>query len=195
MAKFTMDFSKSIISIAYELARGKVWIMPTDTIYGIVGSALKPRTVGRIYRLRKRNQKKPMIILISALRDLHFFGIKPDVATRKLLSRFWPGPVSIILPLPKNKATLKTFRYLHRGTNALAFRLPKPIWLRKILKNTGPLVAPSANWEGHPPAKTIAEAERYFKDRIDGYFDRGPHRGKPSKLVRVEKGKAVVMRA
>jgi L-threonylcarbamoyladenylate synthase len=63
-----------------------------------------------------------------------------------------------------------------------------------LLKTTGPLVAPSANWEGHPPASTIAEAKRYFGKRVDAYVDIGPLRGKPSKLVQIQAGKAIALR-
>ena len=188
------------------LRKGGVGILATDTIYGVVGSALKPKTVARIYRLRKRSLKKPMIILIGSVRDLKKFGIVPSLAAQKILKRFWPGlaprsqgdfsgPVSIILDLPQRANIVRQFRYLHRGTGTLAFRLPKPVWLRKLLARTGPLVAPSANWEGHPPAKTIAGAQRYFGTRVDFYIDSGPRRGKPSKLVQIKAEKAVVLRA
>lgn len=168
--------------------------MPTDTIYGVVGSALRPRTVSRIYRLRRRNRKKPMIILIGNIADLKRFGIAPDAATRKLLKRYWPGPVSIILPLPPRPHILRQFRFLHRGTRTIAFRMPKPAWLQKLLAETSPLVAPSANWEGKPPARTIAEARRYFGNRVDCYFDAGPLAGKPSKIVKIVRKKAIIVR-
>ena len=60
--------------IADVLARGGVGVIPTDTIYGIVGSALDKKTVERIYKLRKRNIKKPLIILIPAATALGKFG-------------------------------------------------------------------------------------------------------------------------
>lgn len=204
MSQHARDSGQKNAVLARALARGEVWVMPTDTIYGIVGSALNRRTVTRIYRLRKRNHKKPMIILIGAFRDLSRFGIKPDVATRRILSRFWPGPVSIILPLPSRASVLKQFHYLHRGTNALAFRLPAEAprakaglpknWLRAMLKKTGPLVASSANHEGKPPAKTIAEAKAYFGKNVDGYLNKGTLRGKPSKLVKIDNGKMTILR-
>lgn len=138
--------------------------MPTDTIYGIVGSAMKRKTVERIYRLRKRNPKKPFIILISSARDLAKFGIRSDARVKAFLNKVWPGPVSVILPCLTPK-----FRYLHRGTKTLAFRVPKPKATRALLEKTGPLVAPSANVEGKPPARNIGEAIRYFGDKVDVY--------------------------
>ena len=176
--------------ITQTLRRGGVGVLPTDTLYGIVGSALNKRTVLRIYKLRKRNPKKPMIILIGSLADLKKFGISLPTTHYKLLTGLWPNAVSVILPCP-----VKKFAYLHRGTKTLAFRFPKPKWLRDLLKKTGPLVAPSANWEGHPPAATIREAKKYFADKVDMYIDAGRCTGKPSTLVRITPaGEAVVLR-
>lgn len=178
-----------IINIAEMLAHGGVGVMPTDTIYGIVGLALDKKAVERIYRLRKRDPKKPMIILISDIKDLKSFGMKIGRRTKKILKNVWPGKVSVILPCSAGK-----FSYLHRGTKTLAFRLPKPLWLSRFLKTTGPLVAPSANLEGKPPAKTVGDAKRYFADKVDFYADTGRLHSKPSKLVKIERGKIVVVR-
>ncbi|NMB92179.1 MAG: Sua5/YciO/YrdC/YwlC family protein, partial [Parcubacteria group bacterium] len=69
----------------------------------------------------------------------------------------------------------------------LAFRLPADKNLRKLLEKTGPLVAPSANLEGLPPAKNIIEAKRYFEDLPDLYIDGQEISGKPSKLIKLQK--------
>ncbi|HQA96321.1 MAG TPA: L-threonylcarbamoyladenylate synthase [Candidatus Colwellbacteria bacterium] len=164
--------------IAVAVAAGRIAVIPTDTIYGIVGSALRPETVEKIYRLRKRNRTKPMIILIGELKQLSFFGIKIDLKTKKKLDRFWPGKTSIILLCRSPK-----FRYLHRGKHTLAFRLPALKSLSKFLLKTGPLVAPSANIEGMPPARNISEAKRYFGTKVDLYVDQGPRQGEPSALI------------
>ncbi len=164
--------------IAAAVKAGRIAVIPTDTIYGIVGSALRPETVEKIYRLRKRNRTKPMIILIGELKQLSLFGIKLDLETKKKLDCFWPGKTSIILPCPSAK-----FRYLHRGKRTLAFRLPALKSLSKFLQKTGPLVAPSANIEGMPPAQNIDEAKKYFGDKVDFYVDQGRRQGKPSALI------------
>lgn len=171
------------------LRRGGVGVLPTDTIYGIVGSALKIKIVERIYRLRKRNPRKPMIILIGSITDLRRFGVNVDSKTNKILKRFWPGKVSIILPCPSKK-----FAYLHRGAKTLAFRLPAKKSLRALLRKTGPLVAPSANPEGKPPAKTIREARRYFGDKVDFYIEGGRLTRKSSKLIKMVDGKSIILR-
>ena len=166
-----------------------IGIIPTDTIYGVVGPALDKTSVERIYRLRKRDLKKPMIILISSVDDLARFGVTTTPAVKKILKKVWPGKVSVVLP-----CTAKKFEYLHRGTKTLAFRLPKPTWLRNFIKTTGPLVAPSANIQGKPSAHTIRAAKNYFGDKVDFYIDAGRLVSKPSTVVKVEKGEVTVLR-
>ncbi|HEX4103952.1 MAG TPA: L-threonylcarbamoyladenylate synthase [Candidatus Paceibacterota bacterium] len=185
-------FSLIAREIAPDLRRGEVGILPTDTLYGIVGSALNARTVRKIYSLRRRNPTKPMIVLIADLRDLARFGITPARAAHAIVKRVWPGKVSVVLPIGNSAA--KKFKYLHRGTNTLAFRLPRPAWLRSLLKKTGPLVAPSANFEGKPPARTVAEAKKYFGDKVKFYVDFGRVASKPSTLIAINGGEVKVLR-
>ncbi len=182
-----MAFKKSLIK---KLREGEIiGVLPTDTIYGLVGSALSEKAVLRIYRLRKRTPTKPMIILIGSLRQIDLFGIKPDRKTGKILKKYWPDKVSIIL-----SCRLKKFLYLHRGTKSLAFRLPNNVWLQKLLLKTGPLVAPSANIEGASPAKTIKEAKKYFGKSVDFYIDAGKLESLASTLISVKNGKLLVLR-
>ncbi len=162
------------------LKKDGVAIIPTDTIYGIVGSALNPQVVEKIYSLRKRMPNKPFIILISSLDDLEKFDIELTQKQKEFLEKNWPNPVSVVLPIQSEK-----FKYLHRATNSLAFRMPKKKKLLDLLKQTGPLVAPSANWEGQKPSETIEEAKKYFGDRIDFYVDGGIIKSQPSTLLQL----------
>lgn len=134
-----------------------------------------------------------MIILISSLKDLNLFNIKIDNQLKKFLRKFWPGKVSIILPCP-----YKRFVYLHRGKKTLAFRLPAKKSLVNLLKKTGPLVAPSANPEGKPPAKTIEQARKYFgpeqSRRIDFYLNAGKITDLPSTLIQIKNNRIFVLR-
>lgn len=175
--------------LATYLKKGGIAVIPTDTIYGIVGSALVPQTVEKIYDLRQRNKNKPMIILIHSIKDLAMFNIKLKPKDRKILENLWPGKISIILDCPS-----KNLRYLHRGTKSLAFRIPEKKDLKKLLSFTGPLVAPSANIEGKPPAKTVFEAKKYFGNKIDFYVDAGKLDSQPSTLVALKNGNIIVKR-
>lgn len=179
----------SFKDIVEAVRAGKIGVTPTDTIYGVVCSALNKDAVENLYKIRERNEHKPCIVLIADSSELAQFGILPDTALSKELSRVWPGSVSVVIDCFNNE-----FTYLHRGTNSLAFRVPDDSALRDFLKQTGPLIAPSANPEGEPPAKTIEEARTYFGDTVDFYLDGGERVGEPSTLVKYDSGKLVVLR-
>jgi L-threonylcarbamoyladenylate synthase len=174
-----MEDKKDLIK---NLAAGKIGVLPTDTLYGVVGSALRKETVERIYGARKRELGKPMIILISSIEDLKLFDVEISKEQAKKIKAFWPGPVSVVLACPAEK-----FSYLHRGLKSLAFRLPANEQLQNLLKKTGPLVAPSANLAGQPPAQTITQAEKYFSDQVDFYVDGGQLKAKPSTIIALDK--------
>lgn len=166
--------------LGQKLSAGQIAVIPTDTQYGIVTSALNQPAVERIYQLRKRSADKPMIILISEISDIKKFGIILTMSQLETLTRFWPNPLSIIIP-----SANPLLQYLHRGKKSIAFRLPRPEWLQNLLKTSGPLVAPSANFEGEPPASTIAEAEKYFSGQIDFYLDLGKLNNPPSTVIKL----------
>lgn len=179
------------------LKEGAIGVIPTDTIYGICTSALNQKAVEKVYRLRKRNPQKPCIILISDINDLaKYFGydLNKDLNHQilQLLKKLWPSRISIILP-----CKLKKLSYLHRGTNTLAFRLPKDKFILKILKISDPLIAPSANWEGYEPAKNIREAKRYFGKEV--FYLEHPNKkfGQnklPSTLIDLTSGEIKILR-
>ncbi len=176
------------------LKDGRIAVMPTDTIYGIVGRALNEPTVNRIYNIKKRQPEKPCIILISGIKELEKFSVDITALQKEKLENYWTQnslsfrqsqdlrPISIILDCADSK-----FSYLHRGTNTLAFRMPAQEELRNLLKQTGPLIAPSANPEGLSPAQDIAGAKKYFANSVDLYIDGGEIEGKPSRVIKLHK--------
>lgn len=176
-------------SIVKILSRGGIGIIPTDTVYGMVGSALFPGAVERIYRIKRRDAKKPFIILISNKKELASFGIKLDKKTEKTLDFIWPGRVSVILPCLEEE-----FEYLHRGRKSLAFRVPKDKRLLELIRKTGPLAAPSANFSGEEPVKDISEAKRSFGKLLDFYLDGGKIEREPSSIIAIKDGKIRVVR-
>lgn len=175
------------------LKKNGIAVMPTDTIYGLVGRAESEAVVNRIYDLKKRAPEKPCIILIGNIAELEKFFIYLTEEQKNKLKEYWVAdyaPTSIILDCP-----LEKFSYLHRGTKTLAFRLPAQDSLKTLLLEVGPLIAPSANPEGLMPAEDIKEAKKYFSDSVDYYLDKGRIDGKPSKLIKLQKdGTAIILR-
>ncbi len=157
---------------------GGIGVFPTDTLYGIVGSAFSKTAVERIYKVKGRHKQKPFIILISSINDIKKFGIVLNKTQKEFLNDVWPGPVSVIVP-----CTTKKFEYLHRDKKSLAFRLPKKKRVVDFVAKTGPLVAPSANPQGMIPAHTIMDAKDYFGSEVDFYVGGGVLDNAPSKII------------
>jgi len=211
------------ISLAEKIRDGAVGVMPTDTIYGLVGNALSPTVTEKLYRLKNRPTEFPFIILISSWDDLTKLDVVITEKDRAILEKNWPGPISFILPCPNEK-----FAYLHRGKNTLAVRWPAAAhtaitncelritngdmgtntnldpglrWddnaeydLAELIKQTSPLIATSANLSGQPAASTIEEAKQYFNDQADFYLDGGSMESIPSTLVQLVDGQAEILR-
>ena len=171
------------------LQNGGVGILPTETLYGLVASAFDPDAVDRIYDLKQRHHNKPLIVLISDLAQLEQFGIVVSNQLEDKLRTYWPGPYSIILLTIDEQ-----FEYIHRGTNSIGFRMPDESNLLDLITQTGPLVAPSANPEGLPPARTISEARAYFGHHVNVYEDGGTITASPSKLIDITGGTEKILR-
>lgn len=166
-----------------------ILVMPTDTIYGLLGLALNQRVVERIYEVKERTPDKPFIILINKLDDIALFGIKLNSYQENFLNKIWPAKISVVL-----KGVGEKFHYLSRGGDTLAFRMPPKQDLLDLIGKVGPLVAPSANTSNHPPAKSIQRALSYFDGKIDGYIDGGFIDDKPSTLIELGENNFKVLR-
>lgn len=165
-------------NVVTVLKENGVAVVPTDTVYGIVTSPFIESSVERIYELKDRDSRKPLIILLPEPEAMKMFTIKTTWIERA--RAHWPGPTTVVVPCESRR-----LRYLHRGTQSLAFRVPEDPLLEELLAQTGPLVAPSANPEGLPPAETVEEAEDYFGPSVDAYLDGGVRDGSPSKIIKL----------
>ncbi len=155
---------KEVSAIADCLIAGKIGILRTDTLYGLVCQTGNESAVERIYRLKNRDNNKSPIILIADQQQL--FDTPSHVAT-EFLETVWPGRVSVVLP------SANAPYWVQRGNESVAYRLPDDIALQTLLAQTGPLIAPSANPQGLLPARTIEQAIAYFGDEVDFYVDGG----------------------
>ena len=168
--------SEELINI---LKTGGVAVLPTDTIYGLHASVISQPAIEKIYKLKGRDYNKPLIVLISSLEDLDFFGVKLSEKTNEMLEKIWPNPISVVLDTPDS---------------TLAFRMPNNKELLNLLKKTGPLVSTSANPEGQPPAETIEQAKKYFGDQVDYYLDGGELKSSPSTLIKIMADQIEILR-
>ncbi|MCA9323966.1 threonylcarbamoyl-AMP synthase, partial [Candidatus Saccharibacteria bacterium] len=162
-----------------HIVGSNVGIIPTDTVYGLICTAKSPEAVKRMYRVKGREGKPGTIIAASVKQLIELGFVEADVS---MAEKYWPGPVSIILPAPKELS------YLHMGLESLAVRIPESKRLREIMEQTGPLATTSANLPGGPTVTTIEEAKKIFGNKVDLYVDGGEIKDvKASKIIRISK--------
>ena len=167
------------------LQRGKIGVMPTDTVYGLVASVMEPAVAERFYELKQREQK-PGTLIAASTEQLRELGVAQDEINT--VEQYWPNPLSAVLTITGNK-------HLHQGVGTLAMRVVANPDIRRLLETTGPLITSSANQPGEPPATTIDEAIAYFGDAIDFYVDGGTIADVlPSTIIRPTPGGIEVLR-
>jgi L-threonylcarbamoyladenylate synthase len=167
------------------LLDGKVGVIPTDTIYGLVTVAANKDSVDRLYSLKKRYQKLGTFMAANP-EQLLTLGLVEEAV--RAAAHLWPNPISVVVP------THEGWEHLDLGKQSLAVRIPKDDALLALLETTGPLATSSANLFGQPPANTIEEAMAYFGDQVDFYVDGGERQGAPSTIVRYQDGRFETLR-
>lgn len=160
------------------LVLGGVVVLRTDTLYGVVAQAANRSAVQRVYDIKQRDDGKPSIVLVASYDQLFD---EPSLAHHRLMNMSWPGPVSIIMP------SIQAPDWITRGTKSAAYRMPGNVQLLDLIRTTGPLVVPSANPQGLPPATTVDMAIGYFGDEVDLYVDGGVvASASPSQLLKID---------
>lgn len=153
---------------APELAKvinsGAIGVLPTDTVYGLVGRANDEAAITRLYSV-KRRASQPGTIIAASIDDLVALGFHKEELDK--VSHLWPASLSVVLDASDIAPYLKHVR------TSLAVRIPDNITLCNLLKQTGPLMTTSANAPGQPTSHTIDEAYHYFGGDIDFYVDVG----------------------
>lgn len=165
--------------IAEYFKQGKVIAYPTDTIYGLGCLATDKKAIKRIYRIKKRNKKNPLLILASSFGMVRKYCFL-SMAQERFLKNKWPGPVSVVL---RAKSLLP--KELTGGKGSIAVRMPKNNFLIKTIRRVGaPIVSTSLNISGKKNIIKPDNLENYFETRKpDLIINAGELKSKPSRLV------------
>jgi len=150
---------------------GQPVAIPTETVYGLAGRADRGEAVAAIYAAKGRPSFNPLIVHVENLEDAEKLALF-DSISRKLARRFWPGPLTLVLPLRTDSgiASLAT-----AGLDTIALRVPAHRAMRALLEATGlPLAAPSANASGSISATRAEHVMRSLGGRIPLIVDDGP---------------------
>jgi L-threonylcarbamoyladenylate synthase len=143
---------------------------PTETVYGLGADALNPKAVARIFEAKKRPPDNPIIVHIANEEDLYKLAKEVPESAKKLVSQFWPGPLTLIL---KRSSLAPDITVV--GLDTIAVRMPRNKVALALIEESGtPIAAPSANLAGKP---SPTEAQHVINDlagRIDIVLDAGP---------------------
>ncbi len=158
LIKLTVADGEEKYKKAAELLRdGQVVGIPTETVYGLAGNAFSPVAVNRIFEAKGRPTDNPLIVHISEFSEIYDLVSEVPETAKKLAEKFWPGPLTIILPKADKVPYCTT-----GNLDTVAVRCPSHPIARKLIKISGvPLAAPSANLSGKP---SPTKADHVFKD-------------------------------
>ncbi|MGZ8848419.1 MAG: L-threonylcarbamoyladenylate synthase [Pyrinomonadaceae bacterium] len=168
------------IEAARTISSGGIVAFRTDTFYGLGADPFDQQAIQKIKALKGREDRKPILVLISDNEQLDRLVPERSAAFDLLKKRFWPGPLTII-----GRASEKLPYELTAGTKTVGVRLPDDDKVRALVRRCGgALTATSANPAGMPPAKTAGEVQTSFGDLIEMIIDGGPSKtDQPSTVV------------
>jgi len=157
-----------VIRAAELLNAGELVAFPTDTVYGVAAIVNQPKAVTKLYVAKERPPEKAIPILIAHENDLAMVVTELSDVVRRLVSQFWPGGLTLILP--KSKAVPPEVS----PTPNVAVRLPALTLARQVITATGtPLAVTSANRSGQPSPRTASEVLTQLGGRVAAVLDGG----------------------
>lgn len=151
-----------LTSLVIALRESGIAVVRTDTLYGVIALASNETAVEKVYEAKHRNPAKQCIVLLANAESVPAHSSK--IAE---ISSLTTKPTTIVVPKSDEP------EWLLRGGDTIAYRVVGDDFLKRVIEEVGPVIAPSANPEGREPARTIQQAREYFGDSVDVYIDGG----------------------
>jgi L-threonylcarbamoyladenylate synthase len=164
---------------AEALRTGKVALVPTETVVGLVAAE---RGLDRVHEIKGRDPNKPVALLCSSPGEGFALAASVPPLARRLAEHYWPGPLTLVLDRPAG------------GT--VGVRVPAGTVVREVLDAYGePLYATSANLSGEPPPKALREVDSRVSGVVDLAVEGAPGSGEASAVVDLSGGRVRLLRA
>ncbi len=170
---------------------GGIVAFPTETVYGLGADALNPEAVARIFEAKQRPFFDPLIVHIGEMTQLDRVAAMVPKSARKCAERFWPGPLTMVLPKSSDIPDIVT-----AGLSTVAVRMPHHDVAYRLLAAAGtPVAAPSANPFGYISPTDADHVVSQLDDRVDMILDGGPCVvGVESTIIRLDESGGAVLR-
>jgi L-threonylcarbamoyladenylate synthase len=164
---------------AEALRTGKVALVPTETVVGLVAAE---GGLGRIHEIKGRDPNKPVALLCSSPEEAYALAASVPPLARRLAGRYWPGPLTLVLD--------------HPAGGTVGVRVPADSAVRAVLAAYGePLYATSANLSGEPAPKGLEEVDPEVSEAVDLIVEGEPGSGEASAVVDLSNGQVRLLRA
>ncbi len=185
-----MNYTNNIQECCDKIEGGGVVIYPTDTVLGLGCDATNKNAVTRLMNIKKREQKKGLIILVDSINMLSKYVEKiPEVAIEKIKKT--NIPITIVYPRPVNLPSLLC------NNNSIAIRITKNKYCKKIIsKIKKPIVSTSANISGKPIPVNFTDLDYELKNKVDFILKEKNinMNNNPSKIYKIEKNTLILIR-
>ena len=167
--KLLSNSTADLQEAAHLLKEGNVVGIPTETVYGLAADARNPEAVRQIFAAKGRPADNPLIVHIAKLEELESVAVSVPELALKLAAKFWPGPLTMILPKHPSIPTITS-----GGLDTVGVRMPSHLVARKLIELSGvPIAAPSANISGYPSPTTAQHVMRDMHGKIAAVVDGG----------------------
>ena len=173
----------SVRRAATALADGAVVAVPTDTVYGLAVELSQPEAVARLFALKGRPRDVPLPVVVAGRAQAALVAGALEAAAAELADRFWPGPLTLVVP--RRPGFGVDLGGPPDARRTVGVRWPAHAVLTALCELMGPLAVTSANPHGCPPATTADEVTAAFtgSDELEVVLDGGPCAGIPSTVV------------
>ncbi|MFT5434899.1 MAG: L-threonylcarbamoyladenylate synthase [Myxococcota bacterium] len=167
---------------------GGVVLYPTTTLWGLGGDASSPHVIDKIADIKGRSSTVPFLVLVADADAIEGLACRSDLA-QQLIDRFWPGPLTLLLPAGPNAPTS-----LVGPEGLVGIRQAQHLAPRGLLERTGGwLISTSANRHGEPAPSTLDSVGPRVREQVDAILSTGPPPGGlPSTIVAVEESVRLV---
>lgn len=183
--------SSSIADAVQLLHQGEVVAIPTETVYGLAANALNAEAVVKIFEAKQRPRFDPLIVHVASFADAEKYATDIPPLARQLAKKFWPGPLTLLLPKASNIPDVVT-----SGLPTVGLRCPAHEATLSLLQQLPfPLAAPSANPFGYVSPTTPQHVDNQLGKRIPLILDGGRCKvGLESTIVQILEGETIVHR-
>lgn len=161
--------NEDLLLAAHLLQQGGLVAFPTETVYGLGACATNAKAVQKIFEAKGRPADNPLIVHVSCWEDVSKVCCNIPSVARRLAEKFWPGPLTMLLPKQFVIPDITT-----AGLSTVGVRCPSNEIARKLIQLTGiPIAAPSANRSGRPSPTEFTHLVQDLEGRVDALIDGG----------------------